>query len=72
MLKLQKLMVVSPLSYGCENCNLKAAQMKRIQAAEMRFLKWVTCYTLLNWSEKVRIRLKICCIPEKIKRYRIG
>jgi hypothetical protein len=40
-------MVVPSLLYGCETWTLRADQIRRKEAAEIQFLRWIVGYTFL-------------------------
>jgi hypothetical protein len=68
LLKLYNVVVILSLLYGCRTRPLRADQIRRTAAAEIRFLRWVSDYTLLSrsWSEEFREELKTRSIREKI------
>ena len=50
--KFYKLMAVPDLMYGNENWSLNRSDKRKIEAAEMRFLRPIAGYTLLDKKKK--------------------
>lgn len=67
-LKFYKTMAVPMLTYGCENWTVNRSDRRKIEAAEMRFLRPLAGYTLLDHkrNEDIRGELQISSILEKI------
>lgn len=58
-LKFYKVMAVPVLMYGSENWALTRSERRRIEAAEMRFLRSVAGYTLLDQKRSTDIRTEL-------------
>ena len=60
--------------YGSENCSLNRSDKRRIEAAEMRFLRSMAGYTLLDKkrSSDLREHLGIFNINDKLTQYKIN
>lgn len=71
-LKFYKVMAVPVLLYGSECWTMTKQDEKKIEAAEMRFLRHVAGYTLWDRkrSEDIRKELKIFNLREKIQQHR--
>ena len=73
-LKFYKVMAVPVLMYGSENWSLNRSAKRKIEAAEMRFLRPMAGYTL--WDKKtssdIRKRLGIFNINDKLTQYKIN
>ena len=67
-------MAVRVLMYGSENWSLNRSDKRKIEAAEMRFLRPMARYTL--WDKKmssdIREQLGIFNINEKLTQYKIN
>ena len=65
---------VPVLMYGSENWSLNRSDKRKIEAAEMRFLKLMAGYTL--WDKKInsdmREQLGIFNINDKLTQYKIN
>ena len=61
-------MAVPVLIYGNKNCSLNRSDKRKIEAAEMRFLRPTAGYTLLDKkrSNDIREQLSIFNINEKV------
>ena len=72
-IKLYKLMAVPVLMYGSENWSLNQSDKRKIEAAEMRFLRPMAGYTL--WEKKrssdIREQLGIFNINDKLTHYKV-
>ena len=66
-------MAVPVLMYGSENRSLNRSDKRKIEAAEMRFLRPMAGYTLLDKKEvsDVREQLRIFNINDKLTQYKI-
>ena len=64
-------MAVPVLMYGSENWSLNRSDKRKIEAAEMRFLRLMAGYTLWNkkGSSDLREQFGICNINEKLTQY---
>lgn len=71
LMKYYKVMAIPSLLYGCESWVLKKNEERRIEASEMKFLRYVAGYTLLDKkrNEDIRKELKIDSIIQLIKEY---
>ena len=68
-------MAVPVLMYGSENWSLNLSDKRKIEAAEMRFLRPMAGYTLLdkqNWSTDIREQLAFFNINDKLMQYKIN
>ena len=67
-------MVVPVLMYGSENWSLNRSDKRRIEAAEMRFLRPTAGYTLLDKtrSSDIREQLAIFNINDGLTQYKIN
>ena len=67
-------MAVPVLMYGSENWSLNRSDKRKIEAAEMRFLRPMTGYTL--WDKKrssdIRVQLDILNFNDKLTKYKIN
>ena len=65
-------MAIPTLLYGCESWVLTISQQKKVEAAEMRFLRQVAGYRLIDKKRNVDIRreLGIQSLNETIIAYR--
>lgn len=72
LLKLYKIMAIPTLLYGCESWVLTISQQNKVEAAEMRFLRQVAGYRLIDKKRNVDIRreLGIQSLNETIIAYR--
>jgi len=72
ILKVYNTLVLPTFLYGSENWALTALQRQRIEAAEMKLLRPLAGYTLLDHktNDSVRRELQTECILEKIVEYR--
>jgi hypothetical protein len=63
-------MAVPMLSYASENWTINRSDKKKIESAEMKFLRLVAGYTLLdqNRSTDIRSELKILNLTERIEK----
>ena len=70
--KIYNTLVMPTFLYGSENWTLTALQRRRIEAAEMKFLRPLASYTLYDHKIKdsVRHELQTECILDKIEKYR--
>ena len=70
-LKFYKVMTV-PMLYSSEIWTLTKSQLKKIETAEMEFLRYVAGYTLQDkkYSKDIRNELKIFSLVDRIKQYR--
>ena len=70
-IKFYKVMAVPVLMYGSENWSLNRSDKRKIEAAEMRFLRPMTGYTL--WDKKrssdIREQLGTFNINDKLTQY---
>ena len=68
ILKLYNTLVMPTFLYGSENWTLTALQRRRIEAAEMKFLRPLASYTLYDHKIKdsVRHELQTECILGKV------
>ena len=66
-------MAVPVLMYGSENWSLNRPDKRKIEAAEMRFLRPMVGYTLLDQksSSDIREQLGIININDKLMQYKI-
>ena len=72
-IKFYKVLAVPLLMYGSENWSLNRSDQRKIQAAEMRFLRPMSGYTL--WDKKssdIREQLGIFNINDKLTQYKIN
>lgn len=71
-LKFYKVMAVPMFLYGSECWTLRKSEERKIEAAEMRFLRSIAGYTLLDnkRSDDIRKELGIFKLTEKIHQYR--
>lgn len=71
LLKFYKVMALPALLYGCENWVLRKKDERRIEAVEMKFLRFVAGYTLFDKkrSEDIRSELKMHNIIDIIRRH---
>ena len=73
-IKFYKVMAVPVLMYGSENWSLNRSDKRKIEAAEMRFLKSMAGYTL--WDKKrssdIREQLGIFNINDKLTQFKIN
>lgn len=71
-LKFYKTMAVPMLTYACENWTLNRSNKRRIEVAEMKFLRSVAGYTLLDkkYNEEIRTELNIFNLTERIQSLR--
>ena len=71
-MKFYKVVVRPTLLYGSETCVTTKRDMARLEAAEMRFLRSVKGYTILDKirSEVIRKELKISGIQEVKSKYK--
>jgi hypothetical protein len=58
-LKFYKIMAVPMLTYASENWTINRSDKKKIESAEMKFLRSVAGYTLLDKKTKYRHTLRI-------------
>jgi hypothetical protein len=66
-------MAVPVLMYGSENWSLNRSDKRKIEAAEMRFLRPMAGYTLLDKkSSDIREQLDIFNINDKLTQYEIN
>jgi hypothetical protein len=67
-------MAVPMLTYASENWTLNRSDQKKIESAEMKFLRSVAGYTLLDQkrSTDIRSELKISNLIERIEKPIIG
>ena len=72
MLKFYKVMSIPTITYGSETWTINNKNKKRIQSAEMRFLRSVAGYRLTDRKRNIEIReeLNVGELNEKIKTYR--
>ena len=72
ILKFYKTMAVPTLMYGSEVWSLTTTQYKRLEAAEMKLLRPVAGYTLLDHkrNEDIREEINITSVVDKIIEYR--
>ncbi|KAJ4438978.1 hypothetical protein ANN_14932 [Periplaneta americana] len=72
ILKFYKTMAIPTLTYGSETWCMTTQQMKRIEAAEMRLLRPIAGYSLLDHkrNEDIRQELNMPNITETITEYR--
>lgn len=72
ILKFYKVMAIPTLLYGSETWALTLAQLRRIEAAEMRLLRPLAGYTLYDHKRNADIRkeLNITAITDTISTYR--
>ena len=68
-LKFYKMIAVPTLLYSSEIWTLSSKDFSRIQAAEIKFFRFVKGYTILDKvrNEDVHKELKIFCIKDKIQ-----
>ena len=61
-------MAVPTLTYMCENWTINRSYRRRIETAEMKFLRSVAGYTILDkkYSQEIRDGLKIDNLMERI------
>ena len=73
-IKLYKVMAVPVLMYGSENWSLNWSYKRKIEAAEMRFLRPMAGYALLDKkrSNDIREQLGIFNINDKLTQYKIN
>ena len=73
-IKFYKVMAVPVLMYGSENWSLNRSDKRKIEAAEMRFLRPKTGYTLSNKKRNsdIREQLGIFNINDKLTQYKIN
>ena len=73
-IKFYKVMTVPVLMYGIENWSLNRSDKRKIDAAEMRFLRPMAGYTLLDKerSSDIREQLRIFNINDKLTKYKIN
>jgi hypothetical protein len=67
-LKFDKIMAVPMLTYASENWTMNRSDKKKIESAEMNFLRSVAGYTLLDQkrSTDIRSELKILNLTDRI------
>ena len=72
MLKFYKVMSIPTITYGSETWTVNNKNKKRIQSAEMRFLRSVAGYRLTDRKRNIEIReeLNVGELNETIKTYR--
>jgi hypothetical protein len=72
-LKFYKIMAVRMLTYASENWTINRSDKKKIESAEMKFLRSVAGYTLLDKkrSTDIRSELKIFSETERIETNKI-
>jgi len=72
ILKIYNTLVLPASSYGSENWALTALQRRRIEAAEMKLLRPLACYTLYDHktNDYIRREVRITGILDKIDEYR--
>lgn len=72
ILKFYKTMAIPTLMYGSEVWSLTTTQYKRLEAAEMKLLRPVAGYTLLDHkrNEDIREEINITSVVDKIIEYR--
>ena len=70
--KFYKTMAVPTSTYACENLTLNRSDKRKIETAEMKFLRSVAGYTLLDkkHNEEIRTELKIYNVKDKINQIR--
>jgi hypothetical protein len=68
-LKFYKIMAVPMLTYASENWTINQSDKKKIESAEMKFLRSVAGYTLLDKKRSTDIcsELKILNLTERIE-----
>jgi hypothetical protein len=73
LFRLYKIMAIPTLLYGSEYRTLTKRQKSRLEAAEMRFLRSVAGYRLIDHrrNEDIREELQIIDINSRIKDYQI-
>lgn len=73
LLKFYKVMALPALLYGSENWVLKKRDESRIEASEMKFLRYVAGYTLMDKkrNDEIRTELKMKNIVDIIKQYQL-
>ena len=73
-IKFYKVMAVPVLMYGSENWSLNPSDTRKIEAAEMRFLRPMAGYTLLDIkrSSDIRDQLGIFNINDRLSQYKIN
>jgi len=71
-LKIYNTLVLPKFLYGSENWTLTASQRRRIEAAEMKLLRFLACYTLYDHktNDYIRCELQITGILDKKDEYR--
>lgn len=71
-LKFYKTMAVPMLTYACENWTLNRSDRRKIETAEMKFLRSVAGYTLLDkkHNEDIRTQLNIYNVNDRINQIR--
>jgi hypothetical protein len=69
-LKFYKIMAVPMLTYASENWTINRSDRKKIESAEMKFIRSVAGYTLLDQKQSTDIRseLKIFNLTERIEK----
>jgi hypothetical protein len=69
-LKFYKIMAVPMLTYASENWTINWSDKKKIESAEMKFLRSVAGYTILDQkrSTDIRSELKIFNLTERIEK----
>ena len=72
ILKIYNTLVLPTFLYGSEHWTLTALQRRRIEAAEMKSLRPLACYTLYGHktNDYIRRELRITGILDKIDQYR--
>ena len=58
------------VTYGSETCGIQRAQQDKLNVAEMRMLRWVSGYTLMN--RVIRERIKVIELHQKVQEKRLG
>jgi len=61
LFKLCKVMVVTSLLYGCKTWTLRAKNIRRVEAAEIRILRWFAGYTILDRRRSEEIKENSNC-----------
>ena len=68
-MKFYKTLAVPVITYGCENWSLNRTEKRKIESSEMKFLRSVAGFTLLDQqkSEDIRRQLNIFKLDERMK-----
>ncbi|KAK9070519.1 hypothetical protein SSX86_010921 [Deinandra increscens subsp. villosa] len=71
--KFYKVVVRSAMLYGSESWAIKKTQVRKLEVAEMRMLRWMSGHTRLDKirNEVFRTNFEVACISEKFREGRL-